>query len=71
MNLHWHSTERRQPAAPVPATCSATTSGHDAVNPKPYLLVVGRKLETVVLCDGCREVYQSMGLPLSPERRSH
>jgi hypothetical protein len=67
----WHSTDRRSPQAPLPATCGATTSGHDGRNPSPVLLRVGRTVVRHMVCDGCREVYASMGLPLVPDRRGN
>lgn len=48
--MTWHSTNRRGPQAPIPLTCAAVTSAHDAVDPKPYLLGLRH---VVVLCRGC------------------
>lgn len=67
----WHSTDRRTPQPSLPDTCSATTSGHDGRNPRPVLLAIGRTFTRHTVCDGCREVYESMGLPMTPERRTH
>lgn len=63
--------DRRSPEAPLPDTCAATTSGHDGKNPQPVLLRVGRSTVRHMICDGCREVYESMGLALMPDRRAH
>jgi hypothetical protein len=67
----WHSTDRRTPQAPLPETCAATTSEHDGLNPSPVMLVVGRTFERATVCDGCRGVYEAMGLPLQADRRTH
>lgn len=64
--LQWPTVNRRTETPPE--TCGGWTAGHDAIEPKVYVLGIGDRRRVATLCRGCRD-HVALSTSIRPDDR--